>query len=381
MINALDLTQTSTLRLPGFINPISSGWFFLDNNIPPLIPTVVQNCEIMRYEITDYQYSIFDSLIVQDRITANEFGDEVKYISARDLFEKLQKDSILLLENEFFRAYYDSIANYNMGTLGQVSYLLHDLYKIDETIDSVNIQLTNDLEAKIDRIKIINELFVNGNLSSTDSLNLNTEGKYIVFEISKIKEQIGELKKNLQLSINAKALNAMELNNSVTPNNLIETNEKYINNYVLQDIVTPRTPNNLELATLVSIAIQCPFSGGRSVYTARNILYEYLPDLSYTDMDLCTAEGLMRKRNDKNKTNESSILISPNPATNYAKVIYLNDNDPIIEIQVLTNDGKLILQQNSSLPFLVNSLNNGLYVVKCTTNKGAILTSKLTILK
>ena len=66
--------------MPGFINPFSSGWFFLDNNIPPLVPTVVQNCEIMRYENTDYRYSIFDSLIVQDRITANEFGEEVKYI-------------------------------------------------------------------------------------------------------------------------------------------------------------------------------------------------------------------------------------------------------------------------------------------------------------
>jgi hypothetical protein len=129
------------------------------------------------------------------------------------------------------------------------------------------------------------------------------------------------------------------------------------------------------------ITIQCPFSGGRSVYTARNILYQYLPDLTYTDMDLCTAEGLMRKKNDKNKIAESSILISPNPATNFAKVIYLNDNDPIVKIDVLANDGKLILQQNSSLPFLVNSLNNGLYIVKCTTNNGAILTSKLNILK
>jgi hypothetical protein len=130
-----------------------------------------------------------------------------------------------------------------------------------------------------------------------------------------------------------------------------------------------------------AISIQCPFSGGRSVCTARNILYEYVPDLTYNDMDLCTAEGLMRKKNDKNKIAELSILISPNPATNFAKVIYLNDNDPIIEIQVLANDGKLLIKQNNSLPFFVNSLNNGLYLVKCTTSNGVILTSKITILK
>ncbi len=367
--------------MPGFSSPISSGWFFLFPNLPPITLTVVQNCEFRPIENIERQYSIFDSLIVQDRVTANEFGEEVKYISARDLFEKLQKDSILLLENEFFSAYYDSIANYNMGTLGQVSYLLHDLYKVDQYTDSINTQLTNDLEAKIDRIKNINELFINGNLNSTDSLNLTTEGKYIVFEISKIKEQIGAVKKNLQISINSKAFAAMELNNSVTPNNLIETNEKYINNFLLQDIVSPRTPNNEELATLVSIAIQCPFSGGRSVYTARNILYEYVPDLTYTDMDLCTAEGLMRKRNNEKVSSESSILISPNPTSNFSKVVYLNENNPIIKIEILANDGKLLLQQNNSLPFFVNSLDNGLYVVKCTTNNGSILTAKLNIVK
>jgi hypothetical protein len=59
----------------------------------------------------------------------------------------------------------------------------------------------------------------------------------------------------------------------------------------------------------------------------------------------------------------------------------LNDNDPIIEIQVLTLDGKLLLHQNNSLPLLVNSLSNGLYIVKCTTSMGEILTSKLTIVK
>jgi hypothetical protein len=36
---------------------------------------------------------------------------------------------------------------------------------------------------------------------------------------------------------------------------------------------------------------------------------------------------------------------------------------------------------NNSLPFYVNSLNNGLYLVKCISRNGAILTSKLTILK
>lgn len=359
----------------------SSGWFKPDPNIPPIIPSIITYCSPTDQERIIHNYSIYDSLVVQDRITASEFSQEISYISGRDLFEKLYKDSLLLIENEFFRAYYDSIANYNMGTLGQVSYLLRDLYKIDETTDSINKQIINDLETKIDRIKIINELFVNGNLSIADSTDLNIEGKYLVFEISKIKEQIGTLKKNLQTSINSKALTAMELNNSVAPNNLIETNEKYINNFLLQDIVSPRRPNNEELATLVSIAIQCPFSGGRSVYTARNILYEYVPDLTYNDMDLCTAEGLMRKRNDNYKTNESSILISPNPATNFAKVIYLNDNDPIMEIQVLTVDGKLLLQQNNSLPFFVNSLNNGFYIVKCTTNNGLILSSKLNIVK
>ncbi len=86
-------------------------------------------------------------------------------------------------------------------------------------------------------------------------------------------------------------------------------------------------------------------------------------------------------QDDKIARFKSSTLISPNPASTFAKVIYINENDPITETQVLTIDGKLLIQQNNSLPFFVNSFYNGIYIVKCKTSKGKILTGKLNISK
>ena len=73
-------------------------------------------------------------------------------------------------------------------------------------------------------------------------------------------------------------------------------------------------PNSIDFSMLQSIAQQCPFSGGRSIYIARAILHEYFPEMVYNDEDICAAEGLMRKKNEINQVLSNKLLISPNPA-------------------------------------------------------------------
>ena len=130
-----------------------------------------------------------------------------------------------------------------------------------------------------------------------------------------------------------------------------------------------------------SIAQQCPFSGGRSVYIARAILHEYFPEMVYNDEDLCTAEGLMRKKNENNQVLSNKLLISPNPANELVNIIYYNDKDPIVSTILYSMEGKILKTQNNILPIAVKDLSPGLYIFNCITNNGNVLTSKLTILK
>ena len=132
---------------------------------------------------------------------------------------------------------------------------------------------------------------------------------------------------------------------------------------------------------LQSIAQQCPFSGGRSVYIARAILHEYFSEMVYNDEDLCAAEGLMRKKNENNRVLSNKLLISPNPANELVNIIYCNDKDPIVSTILCSMEGKTLQTQNNCLPIVVKNLCPGLYVVNCVTNEGNILTAKLTILK
>ncbi len=132
---------------------------------------------------------------------------------------------------------------------------------------------------------------------------------------------------------------------------------------------------------LQSIAQQCPFSGGRSVYIARSILHEYFPEMVYNDEDLCAAEGLMRKKNENNQVLSNKLLISPNPANELVNIVYYNDKDPIVSTILYSMEGKILKTQNNCLPIVVKDLCPGLYIVNCVTNEGNILTAKLTICK
>ena len=130
-----------------------------------------------------------------------------------------------------------------------------------------------------------------------------------------------------------------------------------------------------------SIAQQCPFSGGRSVYVARAILHEYYADMVYNDEDICMAEGLMRKKNENKQVLSNKLLISPNPANELVNILYFNDKNPIVKTIIYSMEGEILLIQNNSLPLIVKDLSPGLYLVNSLINDGSVLKAKLTIIK
>jgi hypothetical protein len=133
--------------------------------------------------------------------------------------------------------------------------------------------------------------------------------------------------------------------------------------------------------SLQSIAQQCPFSGGRSVYVARTILHEYYTDMIYNDEDICSAEGLMRKKNENKQVLSNKLLISPNPANEIVNILYFNDKNPIVKTILYSMEGEILLIQNNSLPLNIKDLSPGLYLVNTLVKDGSVFTDKLIIIK
>lgn len=368
-------------EMPGIPNSTSTDWFLPFLGIPPIFVPNILSCDYSLSDEDRHIYSAFDSLVVQDSIFAIEFGEEVRYIAARDLFEVLQNDSLKLLESEFYKNFYDSLSILNIGQFGKIRDLLNNIYSVDSTLGNSNDELNLKIGSNLLRLKQIQELLINDNPTQLDSLNLISEGKYLAYEIGHLKKEKENLSANFNLLVNDRIQYLIDANDGISPNNLIETNEKYVNDFTLKQLRHNLTPDSLDFSMLQSIAQQCPFSGGRSVYIARAILQEYFPEMVYNDEDLCAAEGLMRKKNENNQALSNNLLISPNPANEILNIIYYNDKDPIVSTILYSMEGKTLQTQNNCLLLVVKDLCPGLYLVNCVTKEGNVLSAKLTILK
>jgi hypothetical protein len=367
--------------MPGYPNSSSSGWFKPLPNYPPILPIIISSCSLNDIDRIGYLYSAYDSLIVQDNITSTEFGEEVQYITARDLFEILQNDSLKLLESEFYKNFYDSLLQTNIGEFGKVREMLHNIYFADSSLSIQNDELNSKISNNLTRLRQIQELLTEGTSSQFDSLNLVAEGKYLAYQIGRQKNEKGNLSSNFNLLLNDRIQFLIEMNDGISPNNLIEMNEKYVNDFLLKQLRRNLGPDSIDFSILQSIAQQCPFSGGRSVYVARAIIHEYYPEMVYSDEDICMAEGLMRKSNVKNTKVKDKIYASPNPSGSFVNLINENGANLIVRIDLLTLESKLLFSQNNSLPINIMNLNEGVYFARCLTMDGIVLTTKFIVRK
>ena len=119
------------------------------------------------------------------------------------------------------------------------------------------------------------------------------------------------------------------------------------------------------------------FHNGSSVYRARTIIASIFPDEAYNDIEICTAEGLMRR---SLKTN-TVLTITPNPSQTIANINYSNNDDPIEKIEIFNTEGIFIktLSKTNTIPVI--DLPNGMYLVKCITASKNIYTSKITVIQ
>lgn len=137
-----------------------------------------------------------------------------------------------------------------------------------------------------------------------------------------------------------------------------------------------------EVADLYSIAIQCPMSGGPSVYQARAIYSVIDPDQQYDDPTICFQSGIALRK--PKLSSFSSAYIYPNPATEKATLVYnLTENGSLVIYDAL-GQSKLFSKldgEKQELIFDTGDLANGVYFYSVICNGENISAGKLVITK
>ena len=119
----------------------------------------------------------------------------------------------------------------------------------------------------------------------------------------------------------------------------------------------------------ISIAQQCPSSGGEAVFRARNIIRKVNDSIIYDDAGVCAQMGIYRKK--QNIVDESdlvSYILIPNPAQHQTQLIFNQPPSSNYLIQIINGEGRVVESRNvnhqlSSLVLDTEKLANVLYTV------------------
>src|SRR6185295_1326957 len=143
---------------------------------------------------------------------------------------------------------------------------------------------------------------------------------------------------------NSKVVSASTLNSNILAKQLPENNEKVINGIYLATIAAEiNSLDDSQASIILGIAEQCPYAGGKAVYRARTLYKLIDPTIEYNDDSTCFVYGIYRMSNELQiHTEQGSIMLIPNPASDNVTVIYQAMSDGPCGLYVTDITGKVL---------------------------------------
>lgn len=369
-LSTFEIDPSSGTEYNPSIPSANSGWFDPQSGTPISCENF-EDCTRPTYRearlgLTPSQLDID---IANENILTVDFTPESQNIAKHYLFEKLTENPSLLSDT-LMNTFHDSLISKPISDFSDIKKnikILNSTTTIRGIMNYGQILITNyrDSLHLIDSIRIIS-----GNSSNLDSLSKSLH-KRINLQHNIIKSSIDQylngrliLKSNIETN-----------NNNATSSEITELNEKLINEI---DFVTDasgiHTYNSAQEAQLLSIAQQCPFSGGEAVYKARVKYKKIYPNTFFNDRNTCLAEGIYRKSHPKHSDDESKIRNSsfrlwPNPAHDIANVEFYTISEEGGKLQIIDLAGKVIQEIKLSVntnhfTLETRNLPTGMYIVK-----------------
>lgn len=275
------------------------------------------------------RYSL-EKRIAGDSITWGSDSSSLKWLAKEYLYKRFAEDSTLVTQDTVLQHAKDSLSGTTIATIKTVS-------------DTLSLADT---------------------LVGTDSL-------------SNIQDSV--LKQQALASATA-------TNNSINPNIIIEQNYKTVNDIYLNTVaVGIDTFTNGQYSQLVSVASQCPYTGGGAVYTAR-VLLHIVERTMYFD-DVCNTNNNARLMG-KDKSTKSNIFGKLYPNPNNGTMQYDYDLPKGSTGQLIISDvmgqnlfSYILIEGKNSLKIQINDLAEGVYLYKVNVDGKIIKKDKLVILK
>jgi parallel beta-helix repeat protein len=165
---------------------------------------------------------------------------------------------------------------------------------------------------------------------------------------------------------------------SVPANSAEENAQIVLNIYAKYWLAGHRSFTPADTATLLAIALQNPVLGGNAVYGARVLLGLMVDDFAATE------SGLRRPEMSDATTQETSVILFPNPATTQVNLIVKDLNVENIRTEIYDLNGRKISGQTTqiiggTLSIDTSTMSPGIYVV-CIFHQDILMNTERLIL-
>jgi hypothetical protein len=248
------------------------------------------------------------------------------------------------------------------------------------------------IEQNLNQIGVNNDLIQTGNLSITDISNLKTANQTLATSNQNLQTFNDAAIETLNDNRILNADNIRITNSGIITNVNYELNEKTVNDIYLATIAQQNYNfTTSQAASLLAIALQCPFAGGTAVYKARALNAIINPNQEYNDNLICLNEGVVLRKagenegsiTDENITASYAYLV-PNPATSFVTLNYSFGKDISGTLQISNLLGikikDIVLPPNqNSIGVNITEIPSGVYYYNVLTIHGIISMNKIVV--
>ncbi len=327
----------------------------------------------------EYNITNLDETIKEGTFQSTKYESETQWQLNRQLYRKLKRYPNLQNLSSF-GSFYNNLIGSPLGELEEIqaqeALVFEPYIGLEDRISAIRSSIEKEV------INIDSLIFLSWQSSGLDSIQLIATIQQEQFELRKNQNALKTLISSLYTDRQSKAISLQSNNASLQTTTIWEQNEKAVNDINLKSLFLQKLPTDpSQLATLQSIAIQCPIEGGpRPVYMARGILD--ILNITFVP-DACEAEERNERRS-KSAKNSPTLNLSPNPASDQIQISLNGLAEVESYLQITDLNGQILSSiaiQDDKYSFQVSteSFSPGIYFISLYQGKERIDTHKMII--
>jgi hypothetical protein len=323
-------------------------------------------------------------LIAEGMFDSEEISDESRAIAEEYLYRELVDDSALWFSDSTYIAFMLEKQDENTGYLYHAEEYMRAAYHYDSTLlallDSVAIQLAlfADSISNIDKWH-----------ESSPELDVDSIMHVWTDKVNFLNQTINNINIQREGILTNNLENAALQNDYVVDGEVPEINAAAINELETLYIESGEDIGVLHsyYSTILTVATQCPYTGGEAVIRARTFVAMLNDSLGYDDANVCLQSGVYRMAQNSNEETPANneIIVKPNPATDKIDIVLIGNFEGLCTIEIVNtlNEKNISEQMNckeKEKTINITSLAQGVYTVKVSAgNKMQV--QKITIIR